>query len=100
MTHRPAFVPRITTESIAAARTRIHPEFLDSPQVEHEGLSRAAGARLLCKIEIQSPVGCFKGRGADSFIGTLPNQVKTLVTPLRAISAWLWPTPQSAAELQ
>jgi threonine dehydratase len=73
-------VPRISTQTIAAARTRIHREFLDSPQLEDEGLSRAAGARLLCKIEIRNPVGCFKGRGADSFIGTLPAHVKTLVT--------------------
>jgi threonine dehydratase len=73
-------VRRISAQSVAAARTRIHPEFLDSPQVEDEGLSRASGARLLCKIEIQNPVGCFKGRGADSFIGTLPAQVRTLVT--------------------
>jgi threonine dehydratase len=80
MTPRPALVPRISAQSVASARTRIHPEFLDSPQVESPELSRAAGARLLCKIEIQNPVGCFKGRGADSFVGTLPPHVKTLVT--------------------
>jgi threonine dehydratase len=73
-------VPRISAQTIAAARARIHPEFLDSPQVESQELSRATGARLLCKIEIQNPVGCFKGRGADSFIGTLPDHIKTLVT--------------------
>lgn len=77
---RPVRAPRISAQSIAAARARIHPEFLDSPQVEDEALSRATGARLLCKIEIQNPVGCFKGRGADSFIGTLPAHVQTLVT--------------------
>lgn len=76
----PPHVPRISTQTIFAARTRIHPEFLDSPQVENQELSRATGARLLCKIELHNPVGCFKGRGADSFVGTLPDQVRTLVT--------------------
>lgn len=71
---------RLAPQTIAAARTRIHPEFLDSPQLENPELSRATGARLLCKIEILNPVGCFKGRGADSFIGTLPSNLKTLVT--------------------
>jgi len=71
---------RITAQSIEEARARIGAEFLDSRQVEDAALSHAVGAELLCKIELENPVGSFKGRGTDSFVGALPRDVKTLVT--------------------
>ncbi len=71
---------RITASAIEEARTRISSEFLDSPQLENPALSRAVGVRLFCKIESENAVGSFKGRGTDSYIGTLPRSVKALVT--------------------
>jgi threonine dehydratase len=76
----PAPAPRISVRAIAEARARIRPDFLDSPQLENPKLSRAVGTPLLCKIESQNPVGCFKGRGADSLVNALPANVRTLVT--------------------
>jgi len=67
--------PRITAAAIERARGRIRPEFLDSRQVE----IRVAGTRLLCKIESENSVGCFKGRGADSFVNSLPPDARHLV---------------------
>jgi threonine dehydratase len=71
---------RITAQAIEVARTRIRAEFLDSREIEDAGLSRALGAELLAKIEIENPVGSFKGRGTDSFVGALASDVKILVT--------------------
>lgn len=48
--------------------------------MENAELSRAVGTPLLCKIESQNPVGCFKGRGADSFVNALPAKATTLMT--------------------
>lgn len=72
--------PRIHAEAIEASRARIRTEFLDSRQLEHDELSCAVGASLLCKIETDNPVGSFKGRGADSFVSGLETNVKSLVT--------------------
>jgi len=66
---------RITASAIERARTRIRPEFLDSRLVE----TRIAGTRLLCKIESENSVGCFKGRGADSLVNSLPPDARQLV---------------------
>lgn len=73
-------VPRISPAAIQEARHRIRAEFLDSPQLENHELSQAVGARLLCKDETRNAVGSFKGRGTDSFIGSLTPEVKSLVT--------------------
>ena len=70
----------MSAKSIEDARSRISPEFLDSRLVEQDALSRAVGARLLCKVECENPVGCFKGRGADSYINALSPDVKKLIT--------------------
>ena len=75
-----ASVSRISASAIEEARGRIRAEFLDSRQVEHAELSKAIGARLLCKLEYENAVGSFKGRGADSYVNTLPTGVKELVT--------------------
>ena len=71
---------RISAEAIQEARDRINPVFLDSRQFESEGLSAAVGAHLLCKVEIENPVGSFKGRGADSFVYTLAAATRALIT--------------------
>ena len=73
-------VSRISARAIEESRSRIHPEFLNSRQLEHQNLSRAVGARLLCKIESENPVGSFKGRGTDSFVNVLPTTQTGLVT--------------------
>jgi threonine dehydratase len=70
---------RISVATIEAARMRIRPEFLDSRLAENSGLSRSVGARVLCKLETENPVGCFKGRGADSFVNSLPPGTKELM---------------------
>jgi threonine dehydratase len=71
---------RLSVESIEDARRRISPEFLDSRLAEDNALSKAVGTRLLCKVECENPVGCFKGRGADSYINELPPEVTKLIT--------------------
>ncbi len=73
-------VPRISPEAIQDARRRIRSEFLDSPLVQNDELSRSLGVPLLCKVESQNAVGSFKGRGSDSFVAALPDRVKSLVT--------------------
>jgi threonine dehydratase len=70
----------ISVKTIEDARNRISPEFLDSRQFEHDGLSAAVGARLVCKIESENPVGSFKGRGADCFVSSLPATSQALIT--------------------
>ena len=72
--------PRLSARVIEEARARIGTEFLDSRQLEHNELSKAVGVQLLCKIESETAVGSFKGRGADSFVNALPASVKALVT--------------------
>jgi threonine dehydratase len=73
-------ISRISTQAIAEARGRISREFLDSPQAENQELSSSVGARLICKIESQNPVGSFKGRGADSFINAVAASCGPLIT--------------------
>ena len=73
-------VMRISPGAIQEARQRIRAEFLDSPILENHELSRAVGTRLLCKDETRNAVGSFKGRGTDSFIGSLTPEVSSLVT--------------------
>ena len=72
--------PRLSARAIEEARARIGLEFLDSRQLEHEELSKELGVQLVCKIETENAVGSFKGRGADSFVSTLPDKVKRLIT--------------------
>jgi threonine dehydratase len=71
---------RISANSIEEARGRISPDFLDSRLIEDASLSKAVGARLLLKVECENPVGCFKGRGADSYVNALSPEVKEIIT--------------------
>src|SRR5579864_8027157 len=75
----PVSAPRISATTIAEARARIGPEFLDSRQIENIDLSREIGTQLLCKIESENPVGSFKGRGADSFVNSLAATTPALI---------------------
>jgi threonine dehydratase len=52
-------------ERIAAAALAIDRVFLETPQYRSEALSELAGTPIVCKIESENPIGCFKGRGVD-----------------------------------
>ena len=55
--------PGLHGDAIRAALEQIPPEFRDTPQFIHDGLSARAGAPVIVKIETANPVGSFKGRG-------------------------------------
>jgi threonine dehydratase len=53
----------LSLERIDAARERINPAFLDTPQFEDDRLSAALGRDVVVKVETVNPIGSFKGRG-------------------------------------
>ena len=55
--------PELRPDAIRAARRRIHPAFVDSPQFVHEALSARAGRPVVVKVETVNPIRAFKGRG-------------------------------------
>lgn len=59
---------RLSIDRIIEASGRIDPVFRGSPEVECEPLSLALGCRLTIKVETANPIGCFKGRGAETFV--------------------------------
>ena len=56
-------VPDLEPAAIRAARDRIDPVFLGSPQFVHEGLSHRLGVPVIVKVETVNPIRSFKGRG-------------------------------------
>jgi threonine dehydratase len=54
----------LSLERIAAARDRIDPVFLGTPQFADAGLSEALGREVVVKVETLNPIGSFKGRGS------------------------------------
>lgn len=58
----------------------IDPLLLNTPQFSDPTLSEALGREVLVKMENVSPVGSFKGRGADYFVGGLGSLDERLVT--------------------
>jgi threonine dehydratase len=56
-------VPELDAAAIRAARDRIDPAFLGSPQYVHEGLSSRLGVPVIVKVETVNPIRSFKGRG-------------------------------------
>ena len=60
---------RLSLARIRAAAREIDPAFLASPQFVSETLSERLSCSLTLKVEINNPVGCFKGRGADFYLG-------------------------------
>ena len=71
---------RLSLERIEAAARSIDPVFLNSPQFESEPLGDALGMRVLLKVETINPIRCFKGRGTDFLVSTLPDDSLRLVT--------------------
>ncbi|MBF8289940.1 MAG: Pyridoxal-phosphate dependent enzyme [Chloroflexi bacterium] len=63
MTFRARRDSELEPNAIRAAHGRIHPAFTGSPQFVHEGLSRAAGAEIVLKVDCVNPIRAFKGRG-------------------------------------
>ena len=55
--------PDLAPEAIRAARDRIDPVFIGSPQYVHEGLSARLGVPVIVKVETVNPIRSFKGRG-------------------------------------
>jgi threonine dehydratase len=53
----------LSLERIEAARERIHPAFLDTPQFDDDRLSAVFGREVVVKVETVNPIGSFKGRG-------------------------------------
>jgi threonine dehydratase len=70
---------RLALAQFSAARRGIDPMFLNSPQYECEPLSAALGATLFLKLETANPLRCFKGRGADYLVKSLPRSETALV---------------------
>jgi threonine dehydratase len=64
---------RLSLARIEGAARHIDPAFLNSPQFVSEPLSIVLGCRLTLKIESLNPLRCFKGRGADFFVASLPD---------------------------
>jgi threonine dehydratase len=70
----------LSLERIEEAARVIDPLLLNTPQFSDPTLSEALGREVLVKMENVSPVGSFKGRGADYFVGGLGSLDERLVT--------------------
>ncbi len=60
----------IAQTRIEAAHEAIDPVFKNSPQFAGEPLSAQLGCRTVLKLETANPIRCFKGRGADWWMGS------------------------------
>jgi threonine dehydratase len=69
--NRPSLPGRLSADRIDAARARIDPRLVDTPRWSDPALSSWLGCELVVKDETQGPLACFKGRGADLFVGDL-----------------------------
>jgi threonine dehydratase len=74
----PKQVSRLNIHRIEAARERIDPVFLHTPQLVAEHLGALLGVRLILKIETLNPVRSFKGRGADLLVSGLANNAPAI----------------------
>jgi threonine dehydratase len=70
----------ISLERIEEAARVIDPQLLNTPQFSDPTLSEALGREVIVKMENVSPIGSFKGRGADYFVGGLERRDERLVT--------------------
>lgn len=66
-----ALSERLSLARIERAAREIDPRFRSTPQFAAESLSEELGVRTVVKVETVNPVGSFKGRGADFFLGEL-----------------------------
>lgn len=57
---------------IEEAYAKIDPVFLNSPQYQVKALNEVLETELELKVEIDNPLLCFKGRGADFVVSKLP----------------------------
>ena len=70
----------LSLERIEEAARLIDPPLLNTPQFSDPMLCEALGRNVVAKMENVSPVGSFKGRGADYFVGRLDRRRESLVT--------------------
>ena len=70
----------LSLERIEEAAKLIDPPLLNTPQFSDPMLSEALGRETVVKMENVSPIGSFKGRGADYFVGGLERRDERLVT--------------------
>jgi threonine dehydratase len=70
----------LSLERIEEAAKVIDPPLLDTPQFSDPMLSEALGRETVVKMENVSPIGSFKGRGADYFVAGLERHDERLVT--------------------
>ncbi len=70
----------LSLERIEEAARLIDPLLLNTPQFSDLTLSEALAREVVVKMENVSPIGSFKGRGADYFVGGLERRDERLVT--------------------
>ncbi|MDR2988140.1 MAG: pyridoxal-phosphate dependent enzyme [Nocardiopsaceae bacterium] len=70
----------LSLERIEEAARLIDPPLLNTPQISDPMLTEALGCDVVLKMENLSPIGSFKGRGADYFVGGLQSRDDRLVT--------------------
>jgi threonine dehydratase len=70
----------LSLERIEEAARVIDAPLLNTPQFSDPMLSEALGRDVVVKMENVSPVGSFKGRGADYFVSGLERRGERLVT--------------------
>jgi threonine dehydratase len=70
----------LSLERIEEAARSIDPPLLNTPQFSDPMLSEALGREVVVKMENVSPIGSFKGRGADYFVSGLERRDQRLVT--------------------
>jgi len=70
----------LSLERIEEAARMIDPPLLNTPQFSDPILSEALGREVVVKMENVSPIGSFKGRGADYFVAGLERRDERLVT--------------------
>jgi threonine dehydratase len=70
----------LSLERIEEAARAIDPLLLNTPQFSDPLLSDALGREVVVKMENVGPLGSFKGRGADYFVGGLRHRDEHLVT--------------------
>ena len=70
----------LSLERIEEAAKVIDPPLLNTPQFSDPILSEALGRETVLKMENVSPIGSFKGRGADFFVAGLERHDERLVT--------------------
>jgi len=75
--------PDLAPEAIRAARERIDPVFIRSPQFVHEGLSARLGVPVIVKVETANPIRSFKGRGTWFVVAAMVGE--GTIGPERAI---------------